>query len=222
MEWTMLRGMTADERRSVLAATTRRRYARAEILFHEGDPGDTLALIAEGRVACRAATPDGDIVTFAVLGPGDVFGEMALLSQPARRTSTVRALETVTTLSLRVDQVEAFRDRYRSFDRALIDVLAERVGRLSQHLLEALYFPADKRVVRRLVDMCDQYAPSAATNGLISVPLTQTDLAELAGSTRPTVNRVLRALVDERILVLARGRIEVRDRHKLRRYAGLA
>ena len=58
-----------DERRQLLSETTRRRFKRGEVLFHDGDPGDTLHLIDKGHVAIRTTTPLGDVATFAVLGP---------------------------------------------------------------------------------------------------------------------------------------------------------
>ena len=63
-----------------------------EVVFHEADPADTVHLVVEGRFAARRSTPAGDTVTFSILGPGDTFGELALLGSQSRRTSTVVAL----------------------------------------------------------------------------------------------------------------------------------
>lgn len=217
MDWTLLRDLGDAEQRAVLASTSRRRYSKGEVVFHAGDPGDTLHLIARGRVAARASTPAGDTVTYAVLGPGECFGELALLSADERRTSTIVALEPVETLVLRREQFEALRVRFPAMDRMLIEVLARRVRRLSAHLVEALYVPVEQRVVRRLLVLCRQYDGDG--DGPVQVPLTQTDLAEMAGATRPTVNRVLRGLEAGGVLTLARGRIDVHDRPALRRHA---
>jgi len=218
MDWALLRGLDDAEQREVVAASTTRRYDRGEVIFHQGDPGDTLHLIAVGRVAVRATTAAGDAVTYAVLGPGEAFGELALLSADARRTSTIVALEPVQTRVLRRDQFETLRQRRPGLDRVLVEVLARRVRRLSAHLVEALYVPVEQRVVRRLIVLCRQYGEDGDTS--VTVPLTQTDLAEMAGATRPTVNKVLRSLEAAGVITRARGRIEVLDRHALRRYAG--
>ena len=79
MDWALLGGLPEADRRVVLASTHRRRFGRGEVVFHEADPGDTVHLVAEGRLAAHRSTPAGDTVTFAILGPGDTFGEMALL-----------------------------------------------------------------------------------------------------------------------------------------------
>jgi CRP-like cAMP-binding protein len=217
-EWRLLEPLRPTERAAVLAATTRRRFGRGDTIFFEGDPGESVHLLATGRVAIRAATPGGDTVTYAVAGPGDAFGEMALLGRDNRRTATVLALEPVETFVLLHEQFEAIRDRHPGVDRMLVEILAQRVRRLSAHLLEALHSPVEQRVVRRLLTLCWQYGGDAV--GAVSLPLTQTDLAELAGATRPTVNRVLRALEADGAIALARGRIDVRDRAALRRAAG--
>src|SRR5437764_5691925 len=99
-DWPLLRSLPEEDRRRVLAAARRRRFARREVLFHEGDPGDTLHLIDKGRVALRIATPLGDVATIAVLGRGDAVGEMAVLEEGGRRGATVIALEATETLSV--------------------------------------------------------------------------------------------------------------------------
>ena len=93
MDWLLLEGLSADNRREVLKSTRRRVFMRNEVVFHEGDPGDTLHLITKGRFAVRVGTALGDLATLTVLGVGDVFGELALISEDHVRTATVIALE---------------------------------------------------------------------------------------------------------------------------------
>jgi CRP-like cAMP-binding protein len=216
VDWSLLRSLREKEQQAVLAATTRRRYRRGEIVFHEGDLGDSVHLLATGRVAVRTNTPDGDTVTYAVSGPGEAFGELALLSRDHRRTATVVALEDTETLVLRREQFERVRSQHPGIDRMLVEILASRVRRLSAHLVEALYVPVDKRVVRRLLVLCRQYGNGSAQ---VSLPLTQSELAEMAGATRPTVNKVLRTLEDAQVIALGRGSVQVLDRAALRENA---
>lgn len=217
MDWLLLRSLRGSEQQAVIAVTTQRRYRRGEVLFHEGDIGDSVHLLAAGRVAVRTDTPDGDTVTYAVAGPGEAFGELALLSMDHRRTATVVALEPVESMILRREQFEYVRSRHPGVDRMLVEILAQRVRRLSAHLVEALYVPVDKRVVRRLLVLCRQYGDQGSQH--VSVPLTQSELAEMAGATRPTVNKVLRTLEEAAVISLARGCVQVLDRAALRRHA---
>ena len=206
MEWRLLSVLSDEERRNLLANARRRRFARGETLFHEGDPGDAMHLLEKGRVALRVTTPMGDTATLNVLGPGDYFGELAIVS-PGARNSTVVALEPVETLSLHRDQLNALRDKHADVDRMLLDAVVGEVRRLSRQLLEALYVPTDKRVLRRLVDLCKLYGGDGP--GPVTVPLTQEDIAELAGTTRPTVNKVLRQAEDGGIVEIGRGKVVV-------------
>jgi CRP-like cAMP-binding protein len=217
VDWPILSSLEEEARRHLLASTRRRRFARREVLFHEGDPGDTLHLIEKGRVAVRITTPLGDVATLSVLGPGECVGEMALLST-GHRGATVVALEKTETLSLHREQFEAMRREHPAVDRFLIDVLAAEVRRLDGQLMEALFLPVERRVLRRLVALTGVYGSDSAANGS-EIPLTQDDLASLAGTSRATVNRVLRQAEEAGWLSLGRGRIRIIDHARLARRA---
>lgn len=216
MNWNILDCLSDEDRRRVLASTRRRRFARREVLFHEGDPGDTLHLIDKGRVAVRITTPVGDVATLAVLGPGDVVGEMALLDNAGHRGATVIALERTETLALHRDQFLELRREHPAVDRFLVAVLAAEVRRLDAQLMEALFLPVERRVLRRLLALTGVYGEEP--NGA-EIPLTQDDLASLAGTSRATVNRVLRQAEEAGWVSLGRARIRVLDHERLARRA---
>lgn len=216
-KWELLGGLSDEDRRRVLSSARRRRYGRREVLFHEGDPGDTLHFVDSGRVAIRITTPLGDVATMVVLGPGDVLGELALVGHAGRRTATAVALEKTETLSLHRDEFEALRREHPSVQGFLVAALATQVERLSGLLMEALYVAADKRVARRLVDLCGLYAGGSPEG--IEIAVTQEDLASLAGTSRATVNRVVGELEQAGALVVSRGRITVVDDDVLARRA---
>jgi CRP-like cAMP-binding protein len=207
MDWPLLEGIPEEPRRRVLAAGRLRRFDRGEVIFHEADPGDSLHLIAKGRVAVRVNTPIGDVATLAVLGPGDFFGELALLG-PGSRTATVQALEKTETVSIRRDTFESLKHEHPAVETFLTGVLGAQVRRLSDQVLEALFVPAEKRVVRRLLDLARLYGDGRA--GTV-IPLTQEDLASVAGTSRATVNRVLGQVTESGGVTVSRGRITVTD-----------
>lgn len=208
-KWQLLSSLSDDDRRRVLSRAVRHRYDRKEVLFHEGDPGETLHLIDSGRVAIRVTTPLGDVATLVVLGPGDVLGELSLLTPARRRSATAVALEKTQTLAL---HREAFEEMVRNHPRVhwlLVAVLADQVDRLSRLLVEALYVPADKRVVRRLVDLCSVYSNRRGEQ--VDIAVTQEDLASLAGTSRATVNRVVGELEKAGVLAISRGHVSLAD-----------
>jgi CRP-like cAMP-binding protein len=211
MEWALLDGVPEEVRRRVLAGARLRRFARGEVVFHEGDPGDTLHLIAKGRVAIRVATALGDTATLAVLGAGDFFGELALL-QERSRTASVVALEKTETLALHRDDFDQMASENPSVHAFLAQVLGAQVRRLTGQVMDALYVPAEKRVLRRLGELARVYAEG---DGAVVIPLTQEDLATMAGTSRATVNRVLGEAEKSGIVEIGRMRISVVDRAAL-------
>ena len=108
------------------------------------------------------------------------------------------------------------RSTHPSIDRLLVLVLAEQVRRLSSHLTEALYLPAETRVLRRLEALARAYR---TTDGAVRIPLTQDDIATMAGTTRPTVNRVRKAIEADGIIAMSRARIDLLDPDALARRA---
>ena len=212
----LLSQLPEQERRRLLAVARRRKFARNEVVFHEGDPGESLHIIAKGHVAIRATTPLGDVATFRVLSTGEIFGEQALLVADASRVASAVALEPTETHSLHRDDFDQLRREYPQVDRFLVEALVLQVRRLSVHLQEALFVPAESRVLRRLLELADTYADA---NVPALIPLTQDEIATMAGTTRPTANRVLKTAEADGCLVLTRGRIEVIDREGLARRA---
>ena len=217
VRWPLLASLPEPQLRELLSLARRRRFDRHEVIFHEGDPGDAVHLINQGRVGLRVTTPLGDTVTLRILGPGAVFGELALLD-PAPRNATVVALERTETLALHRDHFEELRRQHPEVDRILIDSLVAEVRRLSIHLLEALYVPVPRRVELRLVDLVQQYGDGHEEH--VDIPLTQEDIAELCGASRTTVNKVLRDLEAEGLVTMSRGHIRIPDPQHLRRRRG--
>jgi CRP/FNR family transcriptional regulator, cyclic AMP receptor protein len=208
VDWKLLGALTPDEQRIVISQTQRHRYRRAEVIFHEGDPGDALHLMAKGHVAIRNSTPLGDIVTLAVVGPGDFFGELVIVSPEAGRNATAVALDPTETLTLHRDQLDGLRREHPAIDRFLLEVMAMQIRRMSLLLSDALYLPAGKRVLRRLLEVADTYGDGAPAT---VIPLTQEDLAGLAGTTRPSANKVLRAAQEGGLLSVSRGQVRILD-----------
>jgi CRP/FNR family cyclic AMP-dependent transcriptional regulator len=216
VDWAILSSLNEAERRAVLASTARRKYRKGEVVFHEDDLGESLHLLERGRAAIRVSNPQGDHVIINVIGPGSFFGEQALVGGDNHRSATVVALQPVETLALHRADFDRLRAQHPAVDSMLVSALSERVTRLSDHLLEALFTPADKRLCRRLFELTGTYIVPGA-GGPISIPLTQEELASLAGTSRPTANRVLQDLVQSEIIVVRRGSVDVLDDARLKK-----
>jgi CRP-like cAMP-binding protein len=205
-------GLDDDARRAVWSHMRRRRFARGEVIFHEGDPGDALHHIVKGHVSVRVSTPRGDQAILRVLGPDEVVGELALVS-PGPRAATVTALEPTETMMLDRDSFAELRQQRPSVDDYLINAYIAEVRRLSAALLEALYLPVEKRVLRRVLELGELYRRDDA----ICVPLGQDEIAQIAGVTRQTVNKVLSKAQQDGVLRIERGRLEILALEEIRR-----
>jgi CRP-like cAMP-binding protein len=215
MQWPLLGDLPPEELQRVLAIARRRTFTHGEVVFHEGDPGDALHLIEKGRFAIRVSTPLGERATLAIRGPGELFGEMALITS-GPRSATVAALEPAETYSIGQAEFEELRRAHPGVNRILVSVLATAVRRMDELLVEAFYVGAEKRVLRRVRDLAALYGDGS---GPIIIPLTQEDMAGLAGTSRATVNRVLREEEVRGTLSLSRGRTTVVDLEELERRA---
>jgi CRP/FNR family cyclic AMP-dependent transcriptional regulator len=214
VHWRLLQGVADADVQQLLAVARRRRFARNEVVFHRDDPGDSLHLVDKGRFAVRIISPLGDTVTVAVRGRGDSFGEMALVAESPRRTATVVALEQAETFAVYKDDFEQLRRDQPAVEQLLLAFLVSEVRMLNERLLEALYLPVERRVLRRLAELT-----AASTEQEAEIPLTQEALAELAGTTRATINRVLRDEEKRGTIRLERGRTIVLDRDQITRRA---
>ena len=215
----LFRGLPQPELRHLVAVARRRRFARGEVVFHHGDPADTLHLVLRGRFAASLETETGDTVTVSVHGPGDAFGELALVDLEQSRSTTVAALEAGETYAVHRDDFTRLRQQYPSVNDVLARLLAARVRRMSVLLAETVSVPAERRVLRRLVELTTLYGDGAP--GTV-VPLSQNELAGLAGTSRATVNRVLRAEAGRGTVELRRGRTTVVDPVLLAKHARAA
>jgi CRP-like cAMP-binding protein len=218
LEWPLLSPLPPAVRAKVIAATRARTYRRGEVVLREGEPGDTLHLVQAGRLAVRVSTESGESAILRILRPGDAFGELALLrrGETRQRSASITSLEDVTTLALGRAAFSSLCATYPQVERLLMALMAERIDQLSQRLIEALYVGVEKRIFRRLSELVDIYGVEGRTP---VIPLTQDDVAGLAGTTRPTANQVLHRLAAQGILTLHRGNMEVNDVRALRRGA---
>ena len=161
-----------------------RSYEAGEIVFQEGDPADSFYVVLDGRLAMSVTSADGRELTASIIERDEVFGELALLSTEGHRQATVRALEPSEALLIYRRDFDHLRQRHRAFSELLVDILTLRVRSMSVQLEEALYLPVQTRILRRLVELARSYGGGRQP---AVIPLTQEDIAGLAGTARATV-----------------------------------
>jgi CRP-like cAMP-binding protein len=218
VDWPLLGGIEPEYVRELLSIARRRTFEKGEVVFHRDDPADSLHLDVRGRFGARVATRLGESVLLDVVGPGGSFGEVALLLHESRRSATVSALEDGETRSIFRDDFARLQREHPGVKDVLLRLLAEQLRRASDRLVEAHYVDAEARVRRRVLELAETYGRAGAP---AVVPLTQEDVAAMAGTSRATVNRVLREEVEHGCVALARGSVTVLAPDDLARRARL-
>jgi CRP-like cAMP-binding protein len=214
MEWRLFEGIAGEDVRAVLALARRSTYRRGEVVFHHRDPADAVHLVVKGRFDIRITTTHGDVVALAIRGPGETFGEIAVVTG-TERSATVSALESGETLVLRGSELRRLARDHATVGEVLVRVLAEHVALLSERLVEAYTVDAETRVARRVLELGRVYGGTPP----VTIPLIQEEIAALAGASRATVNRVLREAEDRGFVSLSRGKTTLLDESGMARLA---
>jgi CRP/FNR family transcriptional regulator, cyclic AMP receptor protein len=188
-----------------------RRFRRAEVIFHLGDPGDALFVIVSGDVKISLPSDTGDEAILATLGPGQVFGELALLDG-APRSATATALTPTEAVVLPRDRFRELIATEAGVRDALLASIAGELRRLTTHVEELHFLDITGRLAARLVRLA-QEGGSAAPDGAVRLRanLTQADLAAMVGCTRQSVNKLLGQFTDDGLIRQDRHGIVVVD-----------
>ncbi|MBA2254062.1 MAG: Crp/Fnr family transcriptional regulator [Chloroflexi bacterium] len=194
----------------------RRRFRRNEVIFHQGDIGDSLHIVASGALKIVLPSSEGDEAIIATLRPGDFFGELALLDG-APRSATATALEPSETFMLPRDAFLELLARDGGLRAALLQGLAGELRRLTGHVEELHFLDLAGRLAMRLTRLATEAHPGARGEVRLDWPYTQTDLAAMIGGTRQSVNKLLSGLVEDDLLRIERDTLIIRDVTQLAR-----
>jgi CRP/FNR family transcriptional regulator, cyclic AMP receptor protein len=185
-------GGLGDESLRTIARNLRaRRFRRGEVLFHEGDPGDALFIVASGAVKVVVPSEDGEEAILATLRRGDFLGELALLDGAPRSASAI-ALEVTETLALPREQLRALIASEPVIRDALLASLAAELRRLTAHVGEMHFLDVTGRLAAHLARLALEHGERLPDGSVrLDAPLTQSDLGAMIGATRQSVNKLL-------------------------------
>ena len=207
-------GLRPDALDGLAAQLRRHTFKRGTMIFHKDQTGDALYVIESGRVRIFLPTESGTELTVEVSGPGDVFGELALLDGRPRSASA-EALEDTTTFTLTREEFKAHLAATPQLAVALIELLSTRLRHVTEYAESLAHLDVHARLARTLLEMADRYG--VKRNGIeIDLDLTQADLAAMVGATRERVNRALAAFRAQGLLELRGRKIALLDTTRLR------
>lgn len=201
-----------DTRRAVADLCVTRRLTRGETLFLKDDPADSFYAIRRGEIRITAGTSTGRRMTLNILGPGDIFGEIALFDGQPRSADAV-AVEAAELFVVRRRDMLDLVGRRADLAMGVIELLCERLRFTSTRLEETVLMPLPARIARRLLALAEDFGSE--------IHVSQDEIADFAGTTRETVNRQLQAWRRQGVLDLHRNRVIVRDTAALASIASL-
>jgi len=209
----MFSGLQRDELLKFAELTRERTYPKGSVILFQGDPGDSLYVLRQGRAKVVLIGEDGREVILGVLEPGAHFGELALIDdQP--RSAHVIAMEDSQLLILRREDFRRRVEANPSVAWALLMELSRRLRRADQKIGGLVLLDVPGRISRLLLDLS-----SESTNGTIEKPLTHQTIAQMIGASRETVSRAMKDFQEEGLIRVERRRIAVANRNALEKRA---
>ena len=193
-------------------------YGKGESLFSEGEPGDRMFIVVDGKVKLGQTSKDGRESLLGVLGPGEMFGELSLFD-PGLRTSTATALTDVTVVSLGHDQLMPWLTGRPELAAALLQALARRLRRTNEAMGDLVFSDVPGRVAKALMDLGEKFGEITPDGLLVSHDMTQEELAQLVGASRETVNKALADFTQRGWIRLESRQVLILDVERLGRRA---
>lgn len=206
-----------DDLGQVAEVTVPRSFAAGEVVFREGDASDTCYVIRSGHARAVLEHPDGRSITLAQFGPGEIFGELAMLGDEPR-SATVEMLEQTETIAILGPDMRRLLREHPEISIKLIAALGRRLREANDRLSRQSFQTVQSRVASVLAQLVEGARREGAADGDVLITATQADLAQLAGSSRESASRFLAVLERAGIITQGRGRLTVHDPAALERY----
>jgi CRP-like cAMP-binding protein len=215
----LLQHFSPDELDRFAAVATTRSYSPGQCIFMKGDPGVSMMAVLAGRVRISSYSQDGREVVLAVFGPGEVFGEIALIDG-GERTADAFALEPTDVVVLNRRDFLPCLQRNPEACVKLLEIMCQRMRRTDEHVEDLSFLQLRPRLAKRLVFLAENYGKPVAGGVLITIRLPQQLLASMMGTSREAVNKQLRSWEESGFIDVRRGTITVLDRPALERVVG--
>ena len=210
-------GLEERELAEVAHVAVPRSWEQGEVIFREGDDGDTCYVLKSGAVILTREHQDGRMVALAEVRAGGMFGEMAMFRDEAR-SATAECLEDTSAVALLARDVQRLIRQNPDIALKLLHALADRVGRTTERLLQQSFQTVAGRVASALYAQVVARQAEGAPEHDVLVRATQAEIAQLAGTSRESASRFLATLEREGVVSLGRGKVTVHEPGRLRNY----
>jgi len=210
-------GLEPRELLAIAQVAVPRHWERGEVIFREGDTGDTCYLLRSGAVVLTREHQDGRMVALAELRGGALFGELAMF-RGETRSATAEAIEDTQAVAILAGDVQRQIRRNPDLALKLLAALAERVSRTTERLLQQSFQTVAGRVASTLLAQCVSRQAEGAGDNDVLIRATQAEIAQLSGTSRESASRFLATLERAGLVTLGRGKVTVHEPGRLRNY----
>lgn len=211
----LLQHLELGEREELLRFARERRHGAGEAIFQRGDPGTSVMAVIEGQVRISVSSESGKEITLAIVAPGALFGEIALIDGMGR-TADATAMTATRLVVLDQRDFLPFLERHPQVAIRLLRVMCGRVRQANQIAEGLVFLDLPGRLARLLLQLADQHGEPGPKGRRIGLKLSQSELANLVASSRESVNKQLRAWVETGDIEVDRGMIRLVDERGLR------
>jgi CRP-like cAMP-binding protein len=201
----------------VAAVAVPRSFAAGEVVFREGDRSDTCYVVRFGRVRAIREHTDGRTITLATFAAGDFFGELAMF-EDERRSATIETLEDTEAAAILGADMRRLLRAHPDIAVKLLGALGRRLRETNERLTRQSFQTVQSRVASALAELVAVARAEGAGEDDVLVTATQTDLAQLAGSSRESASRFLAVLERAGVITQGRGKLTVHDPARLEGY----
>ncbi len=218
MQSPLFSALDAEAAAALRASLTESLVAKGDTLFREGEPGDKMFMILDGKVKLGQSSADGRESLLAVMGPGEIFGELSLFD-PGLRTSTATALTDAVVLGLSNEQLRPWLAGRPEVAAALLQALARRLRRTNEAMADLVFSDVPGRVAKALMDLGEKFGQVTGEGLIVTHDMTQEELAQLVGASRETVNKALADFAQRGWIRLESRQVTILDVERLGRRA---
>jgi CRP/FNR family transcriptional regulator, cyclic AMP receptor protein len=216
----LLGQLEPDELARVLAFSRTERFSAGQVIFRRGEPGQSMMTVISGRIKISVSSSEGKEAVLAILGRGEVLGEMSLLDGK-ERSADATAMEAGEALSIHRRDFIPFLERNPAICIRMLAILSNRLRRTSGMVEDRSFLDLPGRLAKTLIDLGKADGTETEDGLRVETHMSQRNFGAMLGASRETINKQLRAWQDEGLILTGRGYVVLVDPRRLARNVGL-
>ncbi|MFC5450728.1 Crp/Fnr family transcriptional regulator [Paenibacillus aestuarii] len=208
--------LSEEERQGLAPLFTEKKIRKGSVLFLEGDAGEELFIIKSGVVKIYRLDETKEII-LALFREGDFFGEMSLISAGLTRSATAETLEACTLYALKRSAFVEYMEKSPKLCLKLLETTMERLRKANEQIYDLTFLGVRSRVMKTIIRLAEQHGVPSEEGLLINIKLTHQQLANMVGTVRESVTKVLQEMQEEGSLSIDKKMMTIRDLNAIKR-----